>query len=156
MQTLDHLQRMLAYDDWANAEVVAAIRAPGAPPPRALRLFSHIVGAGWVWLSRLKPGGETMAVWPELTLDRCEAELPKLRRAWLDTLSGLGADRLEQPIAYTNTKGEPWRSTVQDIVTHVVLHAAHHRGQIATEMRVAGRVPASTDFILCTRMGFLD
>jgi uncharacterized damage-inducible protein DinB len=30
---------------------------------------------------------------------------------------------------------------------HVLLHSAHHRGQIAFELRASGQEPAYTDFI---------
>ena len=47
-------------------------------------------------------------------------------------------DGLTDGVAYRNSKGEFWTSTVADILTHVVLHAAYHRGQIAAAVREAG------------------
>jgi uncharacterized damage-inducible protein DinB len=60
-----------------------------------------------------------------------------------------------RPVGYRNSKGEPWTSTVGDILTHVVTHSAYHRGQVASELRAAGFIPAYTDFIHAVRQGFL-
>jgi uncharacterized damage-inducible protein DinB len=40
---------------------------------------------------------------------------------------------------------------VDDILMHVVMHSAYHRGQIALEVRCAGQTPAYTDFIHAIR-----
>jgi uncharacterized damage-inducible protein DinB len=37
MPMLDHHERMFAYNRWANAAVLAALRGPGGAPPRSLR-----------------------------------------------------------------------------------------------------------------------
>jgi uncharacterized damage-inducible protein DinB len=45
---------------------------------------------------------------------------------------------------------------VQDVLTHVVLHSAYHRGQIASQMRAGGEQPAYTDFIHAARQGLIE
>ena len=52
---------------------------------------------------------------------------------------------------YTNSRGEAWTSTVEEILTHVVIHSAYHRGQIASDVRASGGVPAYTDYIHAVR-----
>jgi len=42
---------------------------------------------------------------------------------------------------------------VGDILTHVLLHSAYHRGQIAVDLRAAGLTPAYTDYIHAVRQG---
>ena len=44
---------------------------------------------------------------------------------------------------------------MRDILTHVTMHSAYHRGQIAADVRVAGFTPAYTDFIHAVRTGSL-
>jgi len=58
---------------------------------------------------------------------------------------------LAEAVDYKNSKGEPWRNRVEDVLTHVIMHSAYHRGQIAMEMRAAGMEPAYTDFIHAVR-----
>ena len=57
--------------------------------------------------------------------------------------------------SYQNSKGEKFSSRQADILMHVVMHGAYHRGQIAAAIRAAGSEPAYTDFIHCIRQGFL-
>ena len=59
-------------------------------------------------------------------------------------------------MSYRNSQGETWSSRKDDILMHVVMHSAYHRGQIAADMRIAGLVPAYTDFIHSVRQGFVE
>ena len=142
------MERLFAYDDWANREELARLRAMASLPARSVRVLNHIIGTQWLWLARLQGGKARMAVWPELTFDEAARELDALRQAWRETLAAFdpGVD-----VAYVNSKGEPWTSSAGDIVMHVILHGAYHRGQIAIDVRDAGEEPAYTDFIHWSR-----
>jgi uncharacterized damage-inducible protein DinB len=59
-------------------------------------------------------------------------------------------------VSYKNSKGEPWSSAEEDVLMHVVMHSAYHRGQIATDMRANGFTPAYTDFIHAIRQGLVE
>jgi uncharacterized damage-inducible protein DinB len=95
-------------------------------------------------------------VWPELTLEQCEVQSAGLARDWKDYFAPMTTDKLMETVWYQNTKGEAFTDRVQDILMHVVMHSAYHRGQIATHMRAAGHTPASTDFIHAVRQGFVE
>jgi len=154
MELGSHLHGLFVYDAWANREFLAALQVIRTPPPRSARLLAHIVAAEWLWLNRLQGETQRLAVWPEFTVDQSREEFAPLPDLWSRFL-GSAAERLDAPARYVNSKGEPWTSTVHDIVTHVVLHSAYHRGQIATDMRAAGFDPPYTDYIHATRKGLL-
>ena len=156
MNLANYLRRQFAYNAWANREVVTAIRASGDTNPRSLALMAHIFSAETLWLERLKAEPQSMAVWPELGLDQCDAQAKKLSELWTEYLRPMLDDALSEKISYRNSKGEPWSSTVQDVLTHVVMHSAYHRGQIASIMRAIGRMPAYTDFIHAVRQGLVE
>ena len=149
------LRRLLAWDAWANREAIASLRAAGTPPPRALRFMAHVSAAERLWLGRLRQDPAPVVVWPEFTLEQCAAESEAMAGAWGRFLDGGPGADLERPVGYRNSKGEPWTSTVGDILTHVVTHSAYHRGQVASELRAAGFTPAYTDFIHAVRQGLL-
>jgi uncharacterized damage-inducible protein DinB len=149
----DSLTRQFAYDEWANAAVLDAIRSQGGDDARSLQLMSHIVAAERLWLERLKQVPQTVVVWPSYDLPKCEAESEELARLWREYLNTAGD--LSRSVAYKNTKGEPWTSTVIDVLTHVIMHSAYHRGQIASHMRANGQTPAYTDFIHGIRQGLV-
>ena len=150
---MDHYARLLRYDGWANAETLASVRRTPSPP--ALRWMAHIVGAEFVWLGRLTDTPSPLAVWPELDADACAARLDELARLWPGYLGGLGGDGPSSPVAYRNSRGEVWTSTVADVLTHVVTHSGYHRGQIASAIRGDGGTPAYTDFIHAARQGLI-
>jgi uncharacterized damage-inducible protein DinB len=154
--TVDTLRRLFAYDAWGNATALSSIRlATLAPSSRACALLGHLVGAGKLWLDRIHGRPASSEVWPALTLEECESGFRELKAAWSATLDSLDAPGLARKVAYTNSKGEKWESTVADILTHVTLHGTYHRGQIALLVRGAGGVPAYTDFIEASRRGQL-
>ena len=155
MNLADYLRRQFAYDEWANREVLAAIRAAGAVNERSLQLMAHILAAEQVWLERLKQVPQSVPVWPKPDLEQCEAQAKKLGGQWLEFLDLITAGDVSQSISYRNTKGEEWTSTIVDVLTHVVLHSAYHRGQIASHMRSIGQTPANTDFIHGVRQGLV-
>jgi diamine N-acetyltransferase len=142
-----YLKTLFAYDDWANRESLASLRRVDSPPPRALEVMGHIVGCEWLWIGRLKQNKDPAAVWPGLSLDECSVQLCDLTEAWGKYLSILAPCALYGQIAYTNSKRENWISSVQDILTHVIIHSGYHRGQIAMLLGRAGHEPAYTDFI---------
>jgi uncharacterized damage-inducible protein DinB len=153
---LEHHRRLLGYDRWANAEALRSLQQFDAPPLRALRWLAHVVGAEHLWLARLRGEASPLPVWPDLNPDGCAARLAELDGLWPAYLAPLAPGDLGRPVAYRNTKGESWTSTVGDILTHVVLHSAYHRGQIAAEVRAAGGEPAYTDFIHAVRQGLVE
>lgn len=156
MDLLKRLRRQFAYDAWANREVLAGLKANLHPPAQPLQLLAHILSAERLWLERIRKQPQSLPVWPDFTRDQCEAQIADLARLWREFLGQLSPTGLSQKVAYKNTKGEPWTSTVEDVLTHVLLHSAYHRGQIAGQVRAGGEAPAYTDFIHAARQGLLE
>ncbi len=147
--------RLLRYDAWANGETLRLLRA--APPPAsAVRWMAHLVGAGELWLARLRDEPPTLPVWPDLDLAGCADGVARLAERWAAYLEALRAEDLEEGVGYRNSRGEYWTSTVADILTHVTMHGAYHRGQIAAALRENGAQPPYTDFIHAARQGLIE
>lgn len=148
---LARIRRLFRYDEWANREALGT-----AGPPRARRLMAHVFGAEWLWLHRLRREASPVPVWPEWSADQCAAEAARLRAAWTGYLAEADEARLGDQVDYVNSKGERWSSSVEDVLLHVLLHSAYHRGQVATEVRAQGGEPAYTDFIHAVRRRLVD
>jgi len=151
----DYYARLLRYDAWANAETLGSLRG-GDVPVKAVRWMGHIVGAGALWLARLRQEPPGMAVWPGLDLEGCAEGIERLADGWPRYLQTLSPADLEEGVGYRNSLGEYWTSTVGDILTHVAMHGAYHRAQIAAAVRESGREPAHTDFIHAVRQGLVE
>ncbi len=156
MELLNHLRRQFAYDAWANREVLAGLRASTRPVARPLQLLAHILSAERLWLERIRKQPQSLPVWPDFTFDQCEAQIAGLAQLWRDFLGQLSLAGLAEKVAYKNSKCEPWTSTVEDVLTHVLLHSAYHRGQIASQVRAGGEQPAYTDYIHAVRQGLIE
>jgi uncharacterized damage-inducible protein DinB len=153
---MDHLRRQLIYEEWANREVLEAMGDGGEADARPLQLMAHIVGAARLWLERLNQQPQSVPVWPDFGREESEAQAAEVSQLWREYLESISDSDLSRTVSYKNSKGEAWSSTVIDVVTHVLLHSAYHRGQIASQMRASGRTPAYTDFIHAVRQGLID
>jgi uncharacterized damage-inducible protein DinB len=121
-----------------------------------VQILAHIASAQRLWWGRLHGRPPDAAVWPEWGLDECAARLAALRPAWRDYLGALTPEGLGWQGEYTNSQGEPWCNNVEDILRHVLMHGAYHRGQVATHLRLAGHPAALTDYIHAVRQGLVE
>ena len=153
---IEDLRRLFAYDAWANQEALASLRRVPDPPARAVQVLGHVAAVQRLWWGRLHGEPPGVAVWPEWTLDECEAHLAEMRKDWPGYLSSLTPADLEREVEYTNTQGESWVSEVEDVLRHVLMHGAYHRGQVATHLRLAGHPAALTDYIHAVRQGLVE
>jgi uncharacterized damage-inducible protein DinB len=150
-QLRDHFTKLYQHLEWANNRVVASLRSAQNPRKRDLELYSHIVGAEHVWLSRINGTTGRIAVWPVLSLDECERLGHENVRAFNELVSRLTPTLLGNAIIYRNSAGDQFTSTIEDILTHVAMHGAYHRGQIAASIRGGGDTPSPTDYIAFVR-----
>ena len=148
--------RMFAYDHWANRECLKAMRTGRSVSGATVSRLAHILSAEKLWLERLQKERKSMPVWPSSTIEECEALAEEMALAWRDYLPKLSAGGLVEKVEYRNSKGEAWSSRVEDVLMHVLMHSAYHRGQIALEMRAAGMEPAYTDFIHAVRQRLVE
>ncbi len=157
---VNDLLRMFTYDHWANRECLAAMPAASPASADTVGRMAHILSAQKLWLERILKQPQSMPVWPTATIEDCTTLADQLAAAWRNYLTRVGNQftpgSLDDKVEYCNSKGEPWSSRVEDILTHVLFHSAYHRGQIALQMRASGMEPAYTDFIHAVRQGFVE
>lgn len=156
MNAREHFLRMFDYDHWANRECLSAMRASGVVSPDTLGRMAHTLSAQKLWLERLLKEHQSMPVWPTSTIEDCLTLGGELPSDWRDYLTRLSPGGFNERIEYRNSKGEPWSSRVEDVLSHVLLHSAYHRGLIALRMRSSGLQPAYTDFIHAVRQRLVE
>lgn len=151
MTTRPHLIRLYDHLDWANARILAVLE--DSPHDEALRLFGHLLGAEHVWLARIEGSYDpsTMPIWPALSVEDCADLAARNRRRFRAILDETTDRILPEPVHYANSRGAEFETSLGDILTHVALHGAYHRGQIARALREAGIEPVNTDFITFVR-----
>jgi uncharacterized damage-inducible protein DinB len=156
MNTREHFLRMFAYDDWANRQCLSAMQAARLVFSTTVGRMAHILSAEQLWFERLRHESQSLPVWPIASIQDCLALADEMADRWRNFLTPLEPDAFDEKVEYRNSQGEPWSSRVKDVLTHVLMHSAYHRGQVALEMRAAGIEPAYTDFIHAVRQGFVE
>ena len=148
----DTLRQHIAYTAWATDRLMRAIEQ--IPPEHLTHDFQtadrtilgtlvHTFGADRIWLRRVLSEPVTAF----LTDD--DHHLATLQRDW-PIVHQCWAANLDDPsrvIHYQDLKGNPYTSTLWEIVLHVVNHATHHRGQVSGFLRALGHTPPQLDLI---------
>jgi uncharacterized damage-inducible protein DinB len=138
---INTIAKLGVFNVWANETLLrrldSSVAAGHEEPKAALRIFSHVINAQAIWQEHDLAGlhhwhEQTSQKFAELCATTDEAELTR-------------------HIQYSNSQGDAFDSQVSDILTHCVVHASYHRGQVAVKMREAGLEPVNSDFITYCR-----
>ena len=148
----EYFLNLFRYEIWANKKVAESLTGIDDPPEKALSLMSHIINAQVVWLCRIT--GKTYdinSVWKTLAKADITGDLNNSSDALTGFILSLAEDDLEKIIDYTNIKGERFKSFLKDILTHLSVHSAYHRGQVILLLKPVLNVLPSTDYIIFVR-----
>ena len=152
MEQVSDFRKLFDYDYWANCETLASLRTLTSDLEKSKKALCHVIGGQRIWLSRFEnPAPPSAQPWPDLTLDECSAAIEDLRKRWQELLDNLNPDKLAGDLAYLTLKGVEYKTPIQDVLMHLVLHSAYHRGQVAAAVRDAGGKPAPTDYVIYLR-----
>ncbi len=152
--TMDIIERMYQHLDWANQRLMGLVdRDPERTRP-VMHLLSHLLAAERVWLLRLRnEDSSVQPIWPVLSQEALKTLAAENRVGYAQLLSTVSDDTLASEVVYTNQLRRTFRTRVDDILIHVAMHGAYHRGQIAAAVRAGGGEPVNTDFITYVREG---
>jgi uncharacterized damage-inducible protein DinB len=140
------------YNDWANLESLDSLEKMENPNEKAIGIFSHLIIAQILWLSRVKKDTFQFKTFWEILPPKDARIISKdSSRAWLEFIRNKSENDFEISYSYKNSKGESFDSKLKDIIIHVINHSTYHRGQIAVLVRESGGIPAMTDYIHYSR-----
>lgn len=141
---------LFKYDAWANSKILRCLRDQSIEDERILTLFGHILAAQYVWLGRIVTEKvPSFQLWQSWRLEDFEHLVKDAGNRWASMI-GTNANLLAF-IAYKTTKGVPFTTRLDHILTHVCNHGTYHRGQITMLVRDKGFEPVSTDYVLYDR-----
>lgn len=115
---------------------------------KSVELFSHILNAHHIWISRIIGIQGDFDVWDIQTIQMFKKINDK---NFNETLNILCHFDLSKTISYKNSKEQSFENKTSDILFHIINHSTYHRGQIATEFRKNGINPLITDYIFWKR-----
>ena len=140
---MNQLPKLVAHCTWANQAWLQFIVDKAAADDWLLRRLSHIMLGERAWFQRIhgqEPGRDIWALLSVLQLEQLSAEHERIFAELLD-------GELARVVSFQRFTGERYQSPVGDILLHLALHGAHHRGQMATHSSTIGIAPINTDFI---------
>ncbi len=145
---------MMAHLYWADGRILDALEESETKNKDLLKLVRHVAVAERVWLSRLQGRGNVQYwLWEEaedLTAIRTMYE--ENAEKYRVYIEGLEESELDEMIDYTNQSGVPFRTSVRDILLHVLLHGQYHRGQINRPLPIESAEPVQVDYITFARL----
>lgn len=145
------IPQLIEFEYWANAQSLKAMDAAEMPIPEALSLLGHSIAIGKLWAARVEGRTQPFDAWPKMNSAHIKAELERLRGRWL-TLAERHSP--EDEVHYTGSGAQIYSNRFDEILQEILLHGAHHRGQVALILRLRGFAPPpSTDFIPALRLG---
>jgi uncharacterized damage-inducible protein DinB len=158
MSRITEIRELVAYTRWANEQMLDAVAL--LSPDEVVRdlrnsfpsirdTLVHVLSAEWVWLSRLE-GTSPQAMpeaWKPYTRDQIRAEWTRVADRLGRLVAGLADTDVDRVIDYRSTSGQPFSSTVGEILRHLVNHSTYHRGQVTTMLRQLDAKPPTTDLI---------
>lgn len=136
---------------WGDRQTIAAVRDAPAARAEALPLLAHVLAAEEVWLARLQRRDARLPVWPVLSIAGCQRVAAENEAGYATLLARMDESQLSAIVHYQNQTGRTFDTPVIDILTHVVIHGAYHRGQIAKILGRMGAASPNTDFITFAR-----
>lgn len=158
------LQQHLAYNVWANGKIAEFIAKADeklfdtevkSSFPTLRKTVYHVWDAEFIWLKRLQ--GESLSDWPSNNYTGNKEEALKVwadcSKNFYDFITAKDEAYYQEVCAYKSVKGDAFKSTVEEIIMHVVNHGTFHRGQMVTILRGLGYTDlSSTDLITFTRL----
>lgn len=146
-------KRYFAFDAWGNRLQLSFLKKHPDFSHRtdAVTLFSHLHAAQQVWHTRITgEDSSRLEIWPELSLAQNEKLMAENEKRWHELLEAGNPD-LEQVISYQNSKGIPYENTLEELLTHLIIHGQHHRAQINTLISRSGLNAPAIDYIYYCR-----
>lgn len=145
------LNNLFEHHHQANLTYAAFFEKFDINHPKANAVFSHLLNAEELWLSRIQdrnPDFDLFEVHSSNKFDHIITQNGERRSTLLQDLEN---EVLGKVICYITTEGEPYESVLSDILFHLISHSAYHRGQLAILMRELGHEPPVTDYIFYSR-----
>jgi uncharacterized damage-inducible protein DinB/putative sterol carrier protein len=152
---MDHvstLERLFRYKAHSNKETLAAMRLfDDASPAKeiAIRVLSHTYVVDRIFAANLT-GAEHGYTSPNTSrapsLEELSAAIKTSDQWYIDYVSSLDKAQLAERIDFTFTDGEPGRMSREEMLWHVAIHGAGHRGQVGWIMMENSITPPADRF----------
>jgi uncharacterized damage-inducible protein DinB len=152
------LSRLYDYSCWANHRLLAVVsqlspdeftRHVAGSYESVRNTLVHVLSAEWGWLERCggNPRGERLKADDFPSLESITAVWARVEREMREFIPSLSEEALQEPITFAIGSGPVMTIPRADLLQHAIVHAVHHRGQLAMLLRELGRTPGNFDLL---------
>lgn len=150
MQTVEHLRELFRYDDWANRRMIVAVRDSGSQ--RCRQILAHLLITEEEYLGRLFGKDSTgFDFWPDMSIEECGDVARTVAEKYEKLMRRFDDEGLDLWTRYRTSQGMPHENNFRDMLTHVIIHSATHRGNLMLKLREEGFEPPKMDYIIYLR-----
>ena len=154
MQTASTLRALFGCKASANDELLTAMKrfddtSHGNDREIALRILNHTYIVDRIFaanLRRMNHGYSAPNTADVPALEELSQAIRTSDQWYLDYVASLDQDHLTESIDFTFTDGAPGRMSREEMLMHVALHGAGHRGQIGLLMLKNAITPGADGF----------
>jgi uncharacterized damage-inducible protein DinB len=148
----------LTYDRWANLRLIDAVSGLDSQVfretvtssfPSIRQTLVHILWAEELWLERWQGCSFVQSLDPNefSTVEMIRRRFEDIHARQITFLKSLHPAAAERIAGYLNFQGQRWEYSLRQMVQHLMVHSAYHRGQLVTLLRQSGVVPPGTDYL---------
>jgi uncharacterized damage-inducible protein DinB len=150
MQTVEHLRELFRYNDWANRRVIVALKENDST--KSLAILAHLLTTEAEYHGRLfGKDGTGFDFWPPLSIEECGELARETADKYEKLLRRFEEEGLDLYTRYRTSAGVQKQNDFRELLTHVIMHSAIHRGNIILKLREEGFEPPKTDYIIYLR-----
>jgi uncharacterized damage-inducible protein DinB len=110
----------------------------------------HVLSAEWGWLDRCggPPRGDRLKAEDFHTAESVRALWRQVEDHMRAFLTGLTNEDLSRQIAFAPGNAPKQSIALGELLQHAIVHAVHHRGQVALLVRMLGYTPGNFDMLI--------
>ena len=150
MDSIEHLRRLYAYNDWANRRIIVALKEYRSEKSR--RILAHLLITEQEYFERLY-GKDSFGFdfWQDLSLEECGTLARETAARFEKLLRLFEEEGLDIRTKYKSSEGIEYKNNFRELLSHVLFHSSIHRGNIILKLREEGFAPPKIDYIIYLR-----
>lgn len=142
-----YFKQLFEYDKWATYELIGKFEKQFPQNQRIYELLSHMLSSQRIWLDRCLDLPQSVERFQDRLPEEVHTDLENYHAAWINFIDQLDEKDFGRTVNYTTTQGVKFADILRDIITQVINHGTHHRGNITVLMKEEGFVPPALDYI---------
>ncbi len=119
------------YEFWANNKILTYMESD-TPSKNVIDIFSHMVAdmKPWVMLLNKESVSDNIECLPSWNIQQCREALEDVSARINGLIYSFESTDFENKLSSAGRNGQEFVNTVIEVLTQIVTHSQHHRGQI--------------------------